>query len=560
VQELVAIAKRHGLPMPPQDAQLVLVASKQTSGHVPAFLLEERNDGSALLLIGGDEFVIDPRDHSLPDWPPFTVATYNSLQDVQPGGYLSLLCVLQVANRGSNVQVEELVQRVADWDLWRDFNTGEMPGLRDLVAESLYEYHEQRIVTHPQQWPDTLEHMEGLLAEFPKIAYESRRGLIRELAAAVHAKPAAPSSTEALLLDWSKRSCETNSFEIYYEELRGDVNEPAREIVLRGKAAIPELIALCGDPRISARRDGQHYILRVGQLAQFLLEQMTTVSRHADEHPTTVANWLAWWQKEGNVDERTFFMSRVFSRWEGRIIEVHDAPARVLAEKYPEAMPQLCNEFRQLAESHVSPFTLTEALALSRLPGPRRLQLLEEFVWRGSLGQRYFALRQLAAVNRERCDELVLRLLEKTSDDATLLYWNRPEAASLLVVAELDEPQVWRAYQRIAQRSHVSLRLQMLSLGWSGTEENRPLRLALLAGFLDDDAVHIRGEAGYQIEGSTAAFDFPEIAVRDFAAWQIANILGLPDNPDPSWSAEQWSGLREQVRQRLNEEKSAVAR
>src|SRR5215218_8378621 len=47
--ELAQIAKRHGIPMPPHDAKLVLAATGgclgDQYGYTPAFLLQEMGDG-----------------------------------------------------------------------------------------------------------------------------------------------------------------------------------------------------------------------------------------------------------------------------------------------------------------------------------------------------------------------------------------------------------------------------------------------------------------------------------------------------------------------------------
>src|SRR4051795_10607222 len=52
--ELASIAKRYGIPMPPKEAKLVLASTGERVGDIviysPAFLLEERADGSVLVL------------------------------------------------------------------------------------------------------------------------------------------------------------------------------------------------------------------------------------------------------------------------------------------------------------------------------------------------------------------------------------------------------------------------------------------------------------------------------------------------------------------------------
>jgi len=53
-----------------------------------------------------------------------------------------------------------------------------------------------------------------------------------------------------------------------------------------------------------------------------------------------------------------------------------------------------------------------------------------------------------------------------------------------------------------------------------------------------------------------SGFDFPSIAVRDFAALRLAEALGLPGGrPDKSWTTHQWAAFRAEVsRARMREQ------
>jgi hypothetical protein len=55
--------------------------------------------------------------------------------------------------------------------------------------------------------------------------------------------------------------------------------------------------------------------------------------------------------------------------------------------------------------------------------------------------------------------------------------------------------------------------------------------------------------------GTCTAFTFPRIAVRDFAATNLARMPGLDDDPDNSWGAGGWAKPRERVRAKLTERK-----
>jgi hypothetical protein len=81
-------------------------------------------------------------------------------------------------------------------------------------------------------------------------------------------------------------------------------------------------------------------------------------------------------------------------------------------------------------------------------------------------------------------------------------------------------------------------------------------RLAFLSAFLDDETLRDDSRNAAKYEGPCAAFTFPKISVRDFAAMQIASILKIDplDPPDATWAKEQWAGLRLKVKGRLKAE------
>jgi hypothetical protein len=92
--------------------------------------------------------------------------------------------------------------------------------------------------------------------------------------------------------------------------------------------------------------------------------------------------------------------------------------------------------------------------------------------------------------------------------------------------------------------------LEPLNYAYIG-EKNRSRRLAILAAFLDDASQRTMAGQDEKYDGPCAAFTFPQIEVRNFAADKIASILGLEDDPNESWTAVEWAALRSKVRDRL---------
>ena len=75
---------------------------------------------------------------------------------------------------------------------------------------------------------------------------------------------------------------------------------------------------------------------------------------------------------------------------------------------------------------------------------------------------------------------------------------------------------------------------------------NRLRRLRFLVQFLNDETMRERSSNPRLFDGPSAAFDFPSISVRDFAALRLAEALGLPwGRPDKSVAAAIETRLQE---------------
>jgi hypothetical protein len=562
--ELAQIAKRHGIPMPPKEARLVLARGynlsryDRTPVYSPAFLLEESDDGAVIVLRGSELEMLAPDDDDEPQWREFSLNSASA----QRGKYIAktnhlsaLVCVAQLAERGDSEDARALFERIAvESGSWAEhpFNIGDdLTKLRQLVGECAYDHLEERLRDFAS-WRDVRTRLETLFAEFPGLNMDGRDMLLRDLVAALDAPPPTPDSTEALLIAWSRRVPADQR--IFHDAQPGDANEPARQIVLRGFAAIQELVDLSEDQRLTMHRepyllDGAESIKRVGDLAGELLVQLRAMD--AD------SNWREGWQTPSEPGERAFFLNTVFDRSDGRITDVYEGAARVLATRYPEEMRGLCEVFSRFADPDLQPFALTNALADAKLSAEDREQVFVEFAQRGSLAHRRAVLQTFAKLNTSKCAAILLPVLESLPSDSEQEYWTCPEAAFTHVVMLLDDPAVWRAYLKAARRSSVGLRMEMMNpmdYEYIG-DRNRDFRLAFLASFLEDDAIRDKSQQDANFQGPCAAFMFPIISVRNMAAMTLAPLLDIDANPDSSWTPEQWSDLRNQVRERLKQEK-----
>jgi hypothetical protein len=407
-------------------------------------------------------------------------------------------------------------------------------------------------------WKDIHKRMEALLAEFPQLNEGWRGEYFKDLTATVSAPPPKPGSTEALLLEWASHRSERGDRFGQGEE--GDA--PEREIVRRGYDAIPDLIALLDDRRVTAHEhpgfmNAPPRMLCIGDLARTLLYEIVGPQSDVDLYHGDSKAIRPWWEQFRGKHEANFLKETIFNRKGDKIIGVNENTAHAMADKYPQELPPLCDEFSKHATPEASPFALAEAA--SKLSQETRLRVLTQFAQRGPLDHKRSVLQVLVKVNPHACAEILLPLVRQLPRDSEGPYWTCPVAFLALVVANLDDDAVWREYLAAARRSTVGLRMEMMSqmtytaLG----STNRGRRLAFIAAFLQDDALREIPDSFERgkFEGPCAGFTILRLHVRDLAAMQIAAMLGLHESPDEFWTQSQWENLREKVQRKLAEEK-----
>lgn|GEM_PF-2537331 len=592
--KLIAIALRHGLPMPPKGARLVLAntgswlvlgnrsSSRDPAIYSPAYLLKENQDRGIVVLCGTETETLEWRGEIL--WRPFSTA------EVKPklGGYAvdfgplsAFVCAVQTAAAGDEqtaqgiwdrfktlepLEYDDITCGLVDYSSLENSVVQMLKDPHTLLARCIFNHLENALLQDQAKWREIHAKMTALLKEFPSLNEEGRRELCEDLDAAVNSKPAPPGSIESLLIEWSRRPGGAGYLEIFDEWPSSGDDKPARKIVLQGFDAVPGLLALVEDRRLTVhveRASGRmpKRQLRVGELAANLLQEIAGDVDLSQSDASEPAALRAWWEQAQVRNEADCLAEAVFRREGGRIVWVNDTPAHILATKYPEKLPALCGEFSEHATPDAQPFALAEAIVSSKLPKEVRVRVLSDFAQRGSLEHRRCVLQNLAKLDGQACSGILLPLLRSVPNDSHGPHWTSPEASLTHVVMELEDDAVWREYLRLAKRCSVGLRMEMMnSMDYSYIgEKNRGRRLAFLASFLDDDAVRkIPRDNEGQFEGPCAAFTIPRIRVRDFAAMQIASILDLDERPDEFWGRAHWQKLREKVRKKLAAEKLPV--
>jgi len=480
----------------------------------------------------------------------------------KPGGYLasfadssSFVTAIQLGARDEHETALALwkscCKGMARWQPKLEFDAGYQ---REELGRKIFAYLLNAAREGKLDWNLVRDRMKACLVDFPSICGDASRAdspnaILESLCLAVDAKPAKAGSVEDLLVRWSRMPGRIGSIFGLWRSLdcekQAKAQELAKQIVLMGHEAVPELERLANDKRFTAREspafmNSSAQPVSLGELASELLQELRGGLKSAEGLKDADGRIAAAFEYEGR-----------------RLKEVHETPLRLLAARYPERLPPLCAEFTRRAPDDLQPFDLAEVIAASALPKEKRVETLVEFAKHGSLEHKRCILQVLAKLDETATVELVLPLLRKLPRDAKGPYWTCPEAAFTHVVMELSDVRVWHDYLAAAKRSVVGMRMEMMNAmnyAYIG-DKGRDLRLAFVAAFLDDSEVRDQGRDDEKYDGPCAGFTFEKIKVRNFAAMQAASILELGEEPAEHWDAAQWSKLRGKVRARLLEMK-----
>jgi len=578
-KQLIDMANRFQVPMPPKAARVVFASigwwtrvADDLSLHVysPAFLLEERRDGSVVILRGLKREVLPKRESTDPPaLKPF------SAKDTNPraAGFVAdfhdrpaLVFALQLAARGDEATAQDVWRQVATTTAWTSDRLSERglhavskeahaleeigkPAL--ILAECIFDDLESRLTQKDADWQTIDKRMQALVKEVPELSKGRRKTLFEDLGTTLKARPPAPGSIEARLLAWSRQPYDLPTFDLFERGCKPDPQRdaPACEIVVQGFDAIPPLLALLRDNRLTAHRENPEAgdgLLRVRHLAAYLLSEMTGVPdclHGCDRGERDAAAQRDWWEHARLRKEVDVFSEAIFERQNGFITSDRACPARILAAKYPSALPARIKKFLKTTSGRC-PWHLAQALAESALPKATRIRVLSEAAGQGSTENRRCLLQTLAELDSRAAAELLLPLLKKLPHGSDGAYWT-----DLRVIMDLADDEVWHEFQRAAQRASIGLRLEMISTGCSCgiPEKNRARASAFFAAFLDDAGVRLASSGGKPCAGLDE--------VRNVAAKELAYLLDLDEKPQDSWTDDQWRAFREKVRKRVAAEK-----
>jgi hypothetical protein len=568
--QLLADYLGYGLPLPPKDARLVRFESGGRYVSIDklmpptyslGFLLRPATrDKPALLFVGTQEV---------------SLAAHKTIEFVEPERELvkrtrsfwgpspfemnvEMALALQCKARGWNDLAEEL------WTA----NAWHASGFH-FAAFYQPPYLPQRTALAYLAWaqigndlvkPDTdrvkiAQRMKALFAAEPRLNTEGLRALLKSLEVALVPSTSREGTVERMIDDLTE-ICNTgrswdNSLEPRYARLAHV-----------GLAAVPALIDHLDDNRLTRSIEPgvdnvPTWIVRVKHVVSELLQELAgeELGKHKLERQRGWAvekrDAQAWWDRVRNEGEKAYFLARVLPRdektnWPNTLM------LSIIAEKYPEHLPGL---YRTILDErpNIDSRPVAEALARSALPAAEKREVFLYASHHKNLRHRQVGLRELQPFDPQEFMTILLATLEALPGTPAEPYWLSPEAGFAHLVLRTDDPRAWKMLEKVAKRSDVGLRMELMKPMDSRDpgDRHQQQRLDFLAAFLGDAETPDVKANEEMFSGPSAGTRFRQWTVRDLAALQIATILQMGEHPDWDWTPQQWENLRTRVNQAL---------
>lgn len=553
LEGLVKDYKRYGLPVPPPNAELVWVRWSSTAEPcVPALRCPPAKPDGFL------SYIVGTRSWSQQDGYLYVISrpepTPETLRDLSRAGNDLLSLALQFKIRG--------------WDSLAGTTYDVFRAEQAMSAQSIADPEQRRWIE--QQSP--AEALQGVawsfwagqvsvpgtdrrecLARLKMVAWDGPafntpgyRAYLRDVEATAAPRKSRPGTVEALIDDlteyWIPDSAEPNAGQIACQKLSE-----------MGFAAVPALIEHTQDSRFTRQStmwfvgNFRPYTLRVGHLVSRLLDDLSDGQLQVWDLRGDMADpgeALKWWGEAQLVGEEKWLAEHALPARDPEAEAPYVANVVIfsaLGAKYPARLAEV---YRTVLRKRpiLDTTALAHAIATSKLPRQQKVALLEEGAAHSQPTHRLAALNALADADLPAFRKNLIRTLEGPPKDIEAAsYSMRPEENLGWLVQRSDDPKCWDAFAATTRRVSVRLRFQLLraavapSVEWDLLPSKVPPlkreRARYLLGFLNDRSV--RGTTPPP-DSDEAAEGSPTVEVRDFAASQLAWVLGrdVPSDPD----------------------------
>ena len=571
LDQLLADYRGYGLRLPPVDAKLVRFESGgrfilndklMPPTYSLGFLLRARTkDSPALLLVGTREIQLEPsKAVEFVEPKPELVKSIEFQRWGQATFELNdgLVLALQCKARGWNALAQDLWTSSLKQDSGHPFGMFYQPANlsdRTAVAYLAWAYSGNELVKPDSDRAKTAKRMKALFAAEPGLNTEFNRALLTSLEAALVPSTAKPGTMERLIDDLTEM-CNT-------DRKRDEADPRYSRLAEMGFVAVPALLEHLDDDRLtrSVKQGFNNFPtwnLRVKDVVSDVLQELAGEEIGKDlldrRRGSTVekADAQRWWDKARKDGEEAYLLRHVLPAGE-KAAWPQNLMLDIITKKYPQHLSEIYTTILDQRPT-IQSWPVAEAVAKSSLPDDTKRKLFLHASRNKSLELRRCGLTQLQKLDPQEFMTILLATLESLPPTPTEPYWECPEAAFVHLVMATDDDRAWKMLKKVAQRSDVGLRMEFMNpMNYTYVGDRQRLqRLDFLASFLDDAEAPDLTANPKMFDGPYAGFTFLRLEVRDLAAMEIASILGMPDQPDRTWTPEQWKKLRNQVRERRN--------
>jgi hypothetical protein len=558
LDELLKEYRDLGLPLPPKDAPLVwheqtaagvaiINGKRQVIPATYCLAFEIKNEpgrkGTWLLI---DIRYWEQRPHLRPR--PRQVSTDPDLiAELLPEGEYALVLATQCHARGWAKLAERLRSRIGDKTA-RSY--------KDQFASWAWEYWKRQLSLPGVDRAPIARRLQRLIEQHEEFATEENRTLLHALNLTLVPSTARPGSIEAMIDDLV-------DFQI---DVGIEQDERFQRILRRGFDAVPALLDHVEDGRLTRIYLPANPLAPPAPCEFWPVKEIVLKLLASLAGDTGSKDWYVikedvrldksavkrWWEQAKKVGEEAYILSHVVKFDRDKNYTINDNLVTVIGAKYPKHLSEL---YRTVLDKYPAASTSSLATALLRadLPIKEKLEVCLYASGHKTFPHRVRALEVLKGLDKERFNSLLLAAINALPTDVRGNYGDWSEKPLVMLVLECDDPRVWRALERAAERAAVGFRIELIdSISWPYETRNEQKRIQWWAYFLNDATLCDTTDS-FKFE-SHRARPYVKITVRDFAALVLADHLGVEMDDLPAGeqrTPQQWADLRARVQQEL---------
>jgi hypothetical protein len=573
LDELLKLCKDLGLPLPPKDAKLVRYGGESGHGQIVngktvwktnyylAFQIKPASVTKGPLLLQGSYEQYRDADST----PPKEVSPEPSAADGITIHSSYALLAIQCHARGWT----KLAQRL--FELSRKDQKD--PVEKTLVREA-WNYWESQITKPRIDRAPVAMRLNQIIQLDQKLDTKETRALIKSLELALVPTKAKPGSVVALI-DELVDSCDDDDDREEYNLWRPNMGLSPLDRL--GFEAVPALIEHIDDDRLTRYkfRGGMGHstyadYYRVRDIVSIMLQSLVgrptrdewdldlkrTINGESETQKWFKAAARKWFEEARKVGEERYVVDHVLFpfHWEPRLADINLTHLSLIHAKYPKYLPGI---YRRILDKYPKTMpVMPHVISISTMPEREKLALLVSGAKHPESVQRCAALSVLRDFAKPQFGALLPAAIEALPTDVEPWEGGGPVELGLVNFAlESREAKVWAAVEKVARRAKVGFRMLILERQLWFREEmhNKSERLAFLANFLTDATVYDREENKQRFPFFEPSV-YEKIEVRNFAALKIAEMLDIKIEVNPRRTPEEWTKVREQMREALKRE------